>query len=93
MFVGAKLFEYLAQDKQVFAVVPPGDARAILTELDWGVVADPEPVAIAEGLQRLMATPPPARRADPDRRYSRAASARRLAAVLDSVARHAEAGE
>lgn len=85
MFVGAKLYEYLVQDRQVFAVVPPGDTRAVLQDLGWGVIADPDAASIAEGLQRLLATEPPVRAADPDRRYSRERLTGRLARALDEV--------
>ena len=36
-FVPGKLFDYLGQSKEVLAVIPPGDARDILDELQWGV--------------------------------------------------------
>lgn len=83
--IGAKILEYLAFDLPILAVVPTGDARAVLDELDWGIVADPEPGAIADGLERLLEAPKPDRRADPEGRYDRAAQARRLAELLDSV--------
>jgi hypothetical protein len=40
-FVPGKLFGYLGRGSQVLAMLPPGDARDILLELDWGVIADP----------------------------------------------------
>ena len=40
-FVPGKLFECIGQSTQVLGVLPPGDAREILRELDWGVVAEP----------------------------------------------------
>jgi len=86
LFVGGKLFEYLGLDRQVLAVVPPGDARSLLAELDWGIVADPEPGAIAAALERLMETPAPARKADPAGRYERRNLAARLGALLDDLA-------
>ncbi|MBI3746290.1 MAG: glycosyltransferase family 4 protein [Chloroflexi bacterium] len=90
--VGAKTVEYLAFDLPILAVVPRGDARAVLEELDWGVVADPEPEAIATGLERIVETPRPARRADPEGRYDRAAQARRLAEVLAAAVAEAVGG-
>lgn len=86
VFVGAKLYDYLALDKQVLAMVPPGDARDVLAELDWGIVCDPEPDAVADALGRLVETPVPTRPADPDGRYDRAKIAGRLGALLDGLA-------
>jgi glycosyltransferase involved in cell wall biosynthesis len=84
--IGAKLLEYLAFDKPILAVVPNGDARRILEELRWGVIADPTPAGAADGLERLLDEAPPARPADPDGRYDRVRLAARLADVLGSVA-------
>jgi glycosyltransferase involved in cell wall biosynthesis len=86
-FVPGKLFDYLGQSKQVLAVIPPGDARDILDELNWGVVADPDVTEIGRALERLIALPPPARAADPEGKYDRVALAGRLA---DSITRAAE---
>jgi len=86
VFVGAKLYDYLALDRQVVAMVPPGDARDLLAELDWGIVADPEPDAVARALARLVDEPLPSRRADPEGRYDRARIAARLARLLDTLA-------
>jgi glycosyltransferase involved in cell wall biosynthesis len=85
MFVGAKLYDYLALDRQVVAMVPPGDARDVLADLGWGIVADPEPGAVAAALARFLDEPPPDRPADPGRRYARAAVAGRLARLLDDL--------
>jgi glycosyltransferase involved in cell wall biosynthesis len=84
-FVPGKLFDYLGQDKQILAVLPPGDAREILHELDWGVVADPDPDAVERAIERLIGLPPPARPADPDGRYERFGLAGRLAETLDQA--------
>lgn len=81
-FVPGKLFDYLGQDRQILAILPPGDAREILHELDWGVVADPDPVAIEHAIEQLLSSRPPARPADPNGAYERAALAGRLAATL-----------
>jgi glycosyltransferase involved in cell wall biosynthesis len=80
-----KLLEYIGLDRPILAVVPPGHARALLAELDWGIVADPSPAGVAEGLERLLAAPAPDRRADVEGRYDRVNLAKRFAAVLDEV--------
>ena len=85
VFVGAKLYDYLALDKQVLAMVPPGDARDVLAELGWGIIADPTPDAVAVALGRLVDEPTPARRADPEGRYDRARIAAHLGALLDGL--------
>jgi glycosyltransferase involved in cell wall biosynthesis len=82
---GGKLMEYVGLDRQILAVVPRGRARDLLTELDWGIVADPTPAAVADGLERLLATPAPKRRADPEGRYDRVNLTKRFAALLDEV--------
>ena len=84
-FVPGKLFDYLGQGTRILAVLPQGDARDILLELDWGVVVDPNVAAIADALERLLATPAPAGPADPAGRFDRVALAGRLAGVLDRV--------
>jgi glycosyltransferase involved in cell wall biosynthesis len=81
-----KLLEYIGLDRPILAVVPPGHARALLAELDWGIVADPTPAGVADGIERLLATPAPNRRADVEGRYDRANLTKRFAAVLDEVA-------
>jgi glycosyltransferase involved in cell wall biosynthesis len=85
MFIGAKLYDYLALDRQVVAMLPHGDARDVLADLDWGIVADPEPEAVANALARFLDEPPVTRRADPEGRYSRAVIAAQLARLLDQV--------
>jgi glycosyltransferase involved in cell wall biosynthesis len=84
--VGGKLFEYLGLDRQVLAVMPRGDARAILKELAWGIVADPDAEGVADGLERLLSAPVPARAADPEGRYEGRRLAARLGEVFDQVA-------
>ncbi len=84
--VAAKLFEYLGLDRQVLAAVPRGDARQILADLDWGIVADPEPSAVAAALERLVDAPPARRHADPEGRFERRRLAAQLGSVLDEVA-------
>jgi len=83
--VGTKIFEYIGLDKPVLAVIPPGDARAILAELDWGVVVDPTPEGVADGLMRMLELPLTQRRADPDRLYDRQKLAAKLGAVFEEV--------
>ena len=86
VIIGSKLFEYIGLDRPVLAIVPPGDARLLLAELDWGVVADPEPGSVADALIRLVGAPSPSRRADPTGRYERSRLAARLAKVLTEAA-------
>lgn len=83
--VGGKLAEYVGLDRQILAVVPEGDARALLRELDWGIVADPTPAGVADGIERLLAAPRPSGRADPEGRFDRVNLAGRLARLLDEV--------
>ncbi len=85
-FVPGKLFDYLGQNKQILAVLPPGDARDILEELRWGVIADPDATSVCRAIERLLAMPAPHRPADPAGAYSRLAMAERLAGVLDRAA-------
>ncbi|MGD0248975.1 MAG: hypothetical protein ABSB75_07995, partial [Candidatus Limnocylindrales bacterium] len=82
---GGKLMEYLGYDRQILAVVPEGQARDVLRELDWGIVADPTPEGVAGGLERLLSEPLPTGRADPEGRYDRVNLAGRLAGLLDDV--------
>ncbi len=84
--VGGKLAEYVGLDRQILAVVPEGDARALLRELDWGIAVDPTPQGVAEGVERLLVTPPPSRRADPEGRYDRVNLTGQLAALLNDIA-------
>jgi hypothetical protein len=86
VFVGGKLYEYLGQNLQILAVLPPGDAKDVLTGLDWGVIAEPEASSIADALERLVFSPEPDRAADPEGMYDRAVLAGRLAACLDEAA-------
>ncbi len=84
-FIGAKLYDAIGLDRQVVAMLPPGDAREVLAGLDWGIVCDPEPGSVADALERFLAAVPTDRRADPDGRYDRAVLARRLAELLDDL--------
>jgi glycosyltransferase involved in cell wall biosynthesis len=91
-FVPGKLFDYLGQSKEVLAVIPPGDARDILNELHWGVVADPNMREIGRAIERLIALPPPARAADPEGKYDRVVLAGRLADCLREATEDARLG-
>lgn len=84
-FIPGKLFDYLGQSKQILAVLPPGDARDILLDLGWGVIADPEVADIERAIERLMTLPPPTPPADPGGRYDREALAGRLAETLSAA--------
>jgi len=82
---GGKLMEYLGYDRPILAVIPEGQAREVLRELDWGIVADPNPESVAAGLDKLLASPPSNRRADPEGRYDRVNLTARLAGYFDEV--------
>ncbi len=88
-FIPGKLFDYLGQGKQILGVLPPGDARDILLDLGWGVVADPEATDIEQAIERLMSLPAPTPPADPGGRYDREALAGRLADTLGAAADNA----
>lgn len=85
LFVPGKLYDYLGQDRQVLAMLPDGDARDLLGRLGWGVIARPEPDDVAAAVARLVASPAPEGRADPDGEFDRRQLAARLAAVLDEA--------
>jgi glycosyltransferase involved in cell wall biosynthesis len=82
LFVGGKTYEYIGQDKQILAMLPPGDARDVLERLDWGIVANPEPADVEQAIERLLGATPPTRRADPEGLFDRAILAGRLAECL-----------
>jgi glycosyltransferase involved in cell wall biosynthesis len=85
MFVGGKLLEYLAFDKPILAVMPPGEGRRLVDSLPVGRSADVEPDSVAAALEGLLDNPPPAVPTDPAGRYDRVNLARELAGVLDRV--------
>lgn len=85
--VNAKLYEYIGLDLPVLAVAPPGETRATLEDLGWGMGVDPSPEAVADGLAAMVAAPRPERRADPQGRYERRALTARLATILDEITR------
>lgn len=81
-YVPGKLFDYIGHARQLLAILPPGDARDILEELGWGVVASPNIADVERALELILTAPPPARVADPDGRYDRVALVGRLAETL-----------
>ena len=78
-FVPGKLFDCIGLNKQVLAILPRGDARDILDELDWGIIANPDVADIGRAVERLLTLPAPTRLADPAGKYDRVALAARLA--------------
>jgi glycosyltransferase involved in cell wall biosynthesis len=88
--IPAKLFDILGQDQQVLAILPPGDARDILEELQWGVLAQPDVADVERAIERLLSLPRPTRLADPEGKYDREALAGRLAALLRDAAEASE---
>ena len=90
MFVGGKLLEYLAFDRPILAVMPPGEGRRLVDSLPVGRSADVEPDSVADALEGLLDNPPAPGPTDPAGRYDRVNLARELADVLDRVvAEHA----
>jgi hypothetical protein len=85
LFVGGKLLEYLAFDRPILAVMPPGDGRALVESLAMGIVADVEPASVADALEKLLDRTPAPAPADPAGRFDRVNLARRLALLLDDV--------
>ena len=85
MFVGGKLLEYLALDRPILAIMPPGEGRTIVERLPSGRTSDVDPESIARALERLVDDPPAAAPNDPNGLYDRVSQAARLAAVLDEV--------
>lgn len=85
LLIPVKVFEAIGLDRPVLAMTPPGDLRDVLESLGWGIVVEPHPEAVAEGLKRLVASPPAARQVDPDGRYDRARLVEELARIMDEV--------
>jgi len=85
VFVGGKLLEYLAFDRPILAVMPPGDGRALVERLPTGIVSDVRSDSIADALERLLDRTPAPAPADPAGQFDRVNLARRLAQVLDEV--------
>jgi glycosyltransferase involved in cell wall biosynthesis len=84
--IPAKLFDIIGQDQQVLAILPHGDARDILTELNWGVLAAPEAADIERAIEQLLVTERPQRRADPTGKYERKALTGHLADAFTTAA-------
>jgi glycosyltransferase involved in cell wall biosynthesis len=85
IFVGGKLSEYLAFDRPILAVMPPGEGRALVEGLPTGIVADVEPGSVADALERLLDHPPAPAPADPTGRFDRVNLAGELARVMDRL--------
>ena len=85
-FVPGKLFDALGMNKQVLGVLPPGDARDILEQLGWGVIADPDVDDVGRAIELVMTLPRPTGLADPEGLYDRVRLAGCLAQTLDDVA-------
>ncbi|MHB8458855.1 MAG: glycosyltransferase [Candidatus Limnocylindrales bacterium] len=86
LFVPGKLYDCIGLSRQLFAMLPQGDARDLLHELGWGILADPDPVSVERGLERLLEAAAPERVADPERRFDRELLTMRIAAALTAVA-------
>jgi glycosyltransferase involved in cell wall biosynthesis len=84
-FVGGKLFDYLALNLPIFVMAPPGDTRALVTGLGWGTVVDPNPEAVAGGLEAFVEAPASSQPADPEGRYDRQRLTGQLAEILDDL--------
>jgi glycosyltransferase involved in cell wall biosynthesis len=85
LIMGGKLFEYVGLDVPVLAMVPAGDARNMLVGLGWGILADPDPESVTGALERMLDSPRPTSKADPEGRYDRRNLTRQLAALLDDL--------
>jgi glycosyltransferase involved in cell wall biosynthesis len=85
VFVGGKLSEYLAFDRPILAVMPPGEGRALVEGLPTGIVADVEPGSVADALERLLDHTPARSPADPTGRFDRVNLAGELARELDRL--------
>lgn len=84
-FVPGKLFDYIGLDAPVLAVVPTGEVRSVLQQLDWGVVTDPTPSGVADGLKRLLDGEHRTGTADRNRNFERIGLARALGSVFDEA--------
>jgi glycosyltransferase involved in cell wall biosynthesis len=84
-FVPGKLFDYIGLDAPVLAVVPTGEVRSVLHRLDWGVVTDPTPSGVADGLNRLLNGDHRTGTADRNRTFERGGLGQALGSVLDQT--------
>ena len=87
LIIPVKVYEAIGLDRPVLAMTPPGDLRDVLEGLGWGIVVDPRPEAVADGLERIVAFPPASRRVDPDGRYDRAKLVEDIVRILEDVVR------
>lgn len=85
IFVGGKLSEYLAFDRPILAVMPPGEGRRLVEALPTGRVADVRPDSVADAVERLLDDPPAPAPADPTGRFDRVNLAGELARLFDEV--------
>jgi glycosyltransferase involved in cell wall biosynthesis len=85
MFVGGKLIEYMAFDRPILAVMPPGEGRRLVDGLAGGRTADVEPGSVADALERLLDHTPASAPADPTGRFDRVNLAGELARELDKI--------
>ncbi len=89
--VPAKVFEYMALQKEILAIVPGGEVREILAGYPPAKIFHPnDREGIAQWLTERLARKSTDARPKPDaeyvRQYSRSAQAEQLAYVLDTVA-------
>jgi glycosyltransferase involved in cell wall biosynthesis len=92
--VPTKAYEYAASGRPILAAVPEGDARDLLAQLGTATIVDPgdtlamEKALEAETARWRRSEPPPAPNSDVLRAFEYRAIARRVAEVLDGVARN-----
>jgi glycosyltransferase involved in cell wall biosynthesis len=84
-FVPGKLFDYIGLDAPVLAVVPTGEVRSMLHQMDWGVVTDPTPSGVADGLNRLLKGEHRTGTADRNRTFERSGLGLALGSILDEA--------
>jgi glycosyltransferase involved in cell wall biosynthesis len=87
--LGTKVFELLALERPVLALVDEGnDLHRLLESLGQGAGCAPhdDPAAIAAAIERLATAPPPPARAEALAAWDRSAIAARVAALLDDLA-------
>jgi glycosyltransferase involved in cell wall biosynthesis len=84
-FVPGKIFDCIGLSKPLLAVLPAGDARDILVDLEWGIIADPHIDDVGRAVEQLLASPAPTRLADPTGKYDRVTLVARLAETVDEA--------
>jgi glycosyltransferase involved in cell wall biosynthesis len=85
LFVGGKVFEFMALNRPVLAVMPPGEGRRLIESMPGGRSANVDPASVADALERLLDDPPIPGPTDEAGRYDRVNLAAELAALLDEV--------